>query len=310
LTHETPVIDFHAHLPVGWTGGRAKKRGRGRRAQDPVAAYAEKRWERMKREWDLPEPDWSLTSDELIARWAAEVDRHGLRCVNFITGGGNDSLAAAVRAHPGRFRGFAHHDPEAPGALDELRRAVEGLGLCGYKIIGPDVRSPLQDERFEPLWRYCEERRLPVLIHFGLLGHAGGIVSGQNISPLAVAGVAAAHPALPLVVPHFGCGYWQELLHLAWACPNVYVDTSGSNQWMRWMPYPLDLESLFRKAYETLGPGRILFGTDSSWFPRGFAARYLQDQLRVCHWLNLPAADIRKMFHDNAAALLGLALAP
>lgn len=301
------AIDFHAHLPVGW----GRRRPADAAAQeDPVARYARQRWERMKHEWDLSEPEWGLDAAELVRRWAGEIDRHGLRCVNFVTGGGNDDLAAAVAAHRGRMCGFAHHDPEGPGALDELKRAAGELGLCGFKIIGPDVRAPLGDPSFEPLWRWCEERRLPVLIHFGLLGHAGGTVSGQNISPLAVAGVAAAHPALPIVVPHFGAGYWQELLHLAWACPNVHVDTSGSNQWMRWMPYPLDLESLFRKAYETLGPDRIIFGSDSSWFPRGFSYRYLQDQVRVCHWLNLPLSDIRKIFHDNAAALLGLPPAP
>lgn len=27
-----------------------------------------------------------------------------------------------------------------------------------------------------------------------------------------------------------------KLLFLGWGCENVYVDTSGSNQWMRWMP--------------------------------------------------------------------------
>ena len=75
---------------------------------------------------------------------------------------------------------------------------------------------------------------------------------------------------------------------------------------MRWLPYPLTLEDLFRKAYETLGPERILFGTDSSYFPRGFSQRYLQDQLRVCYNLSFKEADVRNIFSGNAARLLEL----
>ena len=54
------------------------------------------------------------------------------------------------------------------------------------------------------------------------------------------------------------------------------------------MPYPLTLEALIRKFYETIGPDRILFGSDSSWFPRGFSIRYLQDQIRACRFMNMP----------------------
>ena len=32
--------------------------------------------------------------------------------------------------------------------------------------------------------------------------------------------------------PHFGCGFLREAAFLALQCPNVYVDTSSSNEWM------------------------------------------------------------------------------
>jgi hypothetical protein len=50
----------------------------------------------------------------------------------------------------------------------------------------------------------------------------------------------------------------------------------------------------------------MLFGSDSSYFPRGFVLRYLQDQLRICYQLNFPEADIRAIFGGNAARLMGL----
>jgi predicted TIM-barrel fold metal-dependent hydrolase len=86
----------------------------------------------------------------------------------------------------------------------------------------------------------------------------------------------------------------------------VLIDTSGSNQWMRWMPYKLTLEDLFRKAIETVGPDRIVFGTDSSYFPRGFAAEYLREQVQACRSIGLEQGTVEKIFHGNAARLLGL----
>ena len=69
---------------------------------------------------------------------------------------------------------------------------------------------------------------------------------------------------------------------------------------------PLTLDDLIRKFYETVGPDRILFGSDSSWFPRGFAIRYLQDQIRACRFMNLPDDALRKIFGDNAVRLFRL----
>ena len=294
-----PVIDFHAHFPTGdWHDHL-----------DPITAqYARARSERMRREWDLPPREKVSGTPEGLEKtadfWASEVDRYGLERVVFVTGRDNDTLAAMVRRHPGKFAGMAHHGITAPDAVDQLRRAVEELGLVGYKLLAPLVAVPFEDQTLEPVWKYCAEKRLPVLIHFGLLGHAGGLVYHPRLNPLTLYPVAAQYPEIPFIVPHFGCGYWQELLQLCWSCPNVYVDSSGSNQWTRWMPYPLSLEDLFRKAYETVGPERLLFGTDSSWLPRGFSYRYLQDQLRVCYWLNLKEEDIGAIFGGNARKLM------
>jgi len=240
-------------------------------------------------------------------RWAAELDRHGVRWINFVTGQSNDLLARVVRRHPDRFTGMAHH-PMRPGAGAEMRRAADELGLVGYKQLGPKTDLPFEDPSLRDLWEALAERRMPALIHFGFLGRGGGVVSHPRMSPLSLFTVARDFPEIPFVIPHFGAGYWQDLLALCWSLPNIHVDTSGSNQWMRWMPYPLTLEDLFRKAFETIGPERVLFGTDSAAFPRGFSVRYLQDQLRAAYTLNLPEADVAKVFGGNAARLFGLDL--
>lgn len=293
------VIDFHAHFPFGRWSVSPKPQ---------IQEYGRERTRRMNLEWDFPnrEEYSGQSAEELADRWAEEVEKYGLERIVFVTGGGNDVLARVVARHPDKFSGMAHHDPADPKALDLLRQAVEEYGLIGYKIIGPRMRLSFDDPSLTSLWDYVASRELPVLIHFGILGHAGGIVSGPNISPLAIANLSRNYPEIPFVIPHFGCGYFQELLHLCWSCPNVYADTSGSNQWMRWMPYPLDVESALRKAYETIGPRRIIFGTDSSWFPRGFAHRYLQDQVRAGRYMNMKDEDLADVFGGNAARLLKL----
>ena len=126
------------------------------------------------------------------------------------------------------------------------------------------------------------------------------------MSPLSLFETARDFPEIPFVIPHFGAGYWRELLALCWSLPNIHIDTSGSNQWMRWMPYDLTLESLFRKAYDTVGPERIIFGSDSILFPRGFAERYLQAQLRAAYTQGFCNEDVELIFGGNAARLLKL----
>ncbi len=300
------IIDFHAHF---WA---KRKTGGPPPLHHPAqVAYNRERSERMFLEWDFegpPEPmvEGEEAENQLIDRWAAEVEKYDLRAVNFLTGSNNEGLARVVKRHPGKFFGFAFHDPGQPDAVEQFKYAVEELGLKGYKMLGPRVEIDWTDPKLKPLWTYMADHKLPALIHFGPLGRAGGIVYHKHINPLTIFPIAREYPDIPIVVPHFGCGYMRELLHLCWSCPNVYVDTSGSNQWMRWEPYPMDIETAFRRFYETIGPQRIIFGTDSMWFPRGFVYRYLQDQMRAVRQLGFKEADIDAIFHDNAARLLKL----
>ena len=190
--------------------------------------------------------------------------------------------------------------------IDRLERALADGGLAGYKLLGPAIGKSLGDRTFDPLWECAQAREVPVLVHFGIMGGAGGIADHINMSPLTIHDVAKRFPRLPIIIPHFGCGYLFETLNLCWACPNVSIDTSGSNQWMRWMPYEVTLESLFRKYRETIGATRILFGTDSSWFPRGFTSAYLDAQVRAMMDVGYTEDELDAVLYRNAAALLKL----
>jgi predicted TIM-barrel fold metal-dependent hydrolase len=163
---------------------------------------------------------------------------------------------------------------------------------------------------------YAEAQRLgaPVLFHFGLLQSAIGAAlklpsqaDARYSNPMDLQRAARDFPEVNFIVPHFGAGYFRETLLLAAHCPNVYIDTSSANGWLRYMPYPMDLKLVFQRTLEAVGPERIIFGTDSSWFPRGFRCDILQEQLGILEALGVAKADVQRIMGGNLARLLRLA---
>lgn len=309
------IIDFHTHFPTTkpWFTGMGpdmqqqyiERRGerRARLLRDQARAYSEE-W---RLTWGYEPPESSPPDDATQAdRWAAEIDRYGLRAVGFVTGGGNDNLAQIIARYPDKFIGFAHNYPFADDAAAELKRAVTELGMKGYKLLAPMLDRPIEDEAAYPVWEMCAELDIPVLVHFGIQGGGGGIAWHENINPLKLHNVAKDFPDVTFVIPHFGCAWIRETLQLCWACANVSIDTSGSNQWVRWVDGDWTVKKLFRKYIETIGAERIIFGSDSSYFPRGFAVRYLDDQIRDCRELGLTPDQLQLIFAGNAARLFRL----
>ncbi len=306
------IIDFHAHFPYGSDDWLTPSK------QEYTERFGEDKWnylmERQQKaqekwwdRWGFGRPEVLADTLEVLAdKWYDEVVENNVAKIAFVTGGGNEALQRIVARHPDRFIGFAHHDPLAPGAVEELEEAVLEKGFKGYKLLGPAVNKPLNHPDFDPWWAKAEELRMPVLIHLGVLGGGGGVGSHININPLILHNVAKGFPYLTFVIPHFGCGYVRETLQLAWVCENVVIDTSGNNEWMRWMPEKWTLNDLFQRYYETIGPERILFGSDSSWLPRGFVARYFQEQYKAVGELGWSSQDVHKIFYGNAKRILNL----
>ena len=315
------IFDIHAHFPIKGDltqgGGRSLRTRETGQIDNPAVAARQsltrESLARTRSQWRLafnfPEPEKEpRSSEEQAARWVAELDTHGIERIGFVTGRDNDELARIVAMCPDRFVGFAHHDITLPDAASELSRAVTQLHLKGLKQLALAMSKPINDPSLYPVWEVCERLGIPALIHFGMLGAAGGVSYHPNISPAILEPVARDFPTVDFIIPHFGIQHVTDLLFLCWSCPNVHVDSSGSNQWVRWMPYKLTLDDLFQRFYETIGPERILFGSDSSWFPRGFAIRYLLDQIRICRFMNMKHEDLQLIFGGNAARLLDVPL--
>jgi predicted TIM-barrel fold metal-dependent hydrolase len=109
---------------------------------------------------------------------------------------------------------------------------------------------------------------------------------------------------VPLIVPHFGAGLLREALMLADLCPNVYLDTSSSNSWIKYTP-GLTLEQVFQTALNVVGPDRLLFGSDSSFFPRGWNRAVYESQKASLNAIGAPEDVQQKIFGGNFVRLFG-----
>jgi predicted TIM-barrel fold metal-dependent hydrolase len=117
-------------------------------------------------------------------------------------------------------------------------------------------------------------------------------------NPMNLHGVALAHPTVPIIVPHFGAGLFREALMIADLCPNVMLDTSSSNGWMKYH-HGLTLRGVFEQALAVAGADRLLFGTDSSFFPRGWVRAVFEQQRAALDELGIGDETRAKLFSGN-----------
>ncbi|MEI6875554.1 MAG: amidohydrolase family protein, partial [Spirochaetota bacterium] len=199
--------DSSAPAPAKGTGYSSGRTGK---HEHPWLESEKERWEKA---WRFPTPV-AVSKQEGERLWRKEVDdREWLKGVVLVTSGSNDFAAELVGRNQGAFQGYAHHDPLLSDAPERLERAL-AAGLRGYKMLGPKIDRSLDDPSFNPLWEVAAAREIPVLIHFGIMGGAGGIANHMNINPMVIHDVAKRFPRMPIIIPHFGCGYLFETLNL------------------------------------------------------------------------------------------------
>ena len=256
--------------------------------------------------WQLP----PIEPEKLASAWAHELDRHGVFASALIASvpGDEDSVIAAARAFPGRFFAYAMVNPRAltagmPAAFAEVRVACLFPAMHGYSI---------QDDCTRPVFEWAQAERRAVFVHCGVLSVGVrkklGLPSPFDMrlsNPIDLHAIALRYPEVPIIVPHFGAGYFREALMLADQCSNIYLDTSSSNHWMRYQAGHLTLREVFRHALEVAGPQRLLFGTDSSFFPRGWHQAIFEDQAKALYEIGTSEADARAIFSENLLRILG-----
>jgi uncharacterized protein len=224
--------------------------------------------------WHVP-----ASPEDLAGRWAKELDAAGVSRAALIASvpGDEDSVAAAVKSHPTRFVGFFMLNPAADDAPERAKRGLTELGLRAVCLFPAMHHVSLYDDRVTRIVdTVAQVPGAAVFVHCGALSvgvrQKLGMPSQFHLrlgNPLEVSRLALAYPKVPFIIPHFGAGLFREALMAADQCGTIHFDSSSSNGWMKYYP-DLTLDVVFRQALKVAGSQRILFGTDSSYFPRGW----------------------------------------
>jgi predicted TIM-barrel fold metal-dependent hydrolase len=259
--------------------------------------------------WQLPGEDPKHLADT----WVQELDRHGVSKAALIASvpGDQESVIAAVRAFPQRFYGYMMVNPAAPSPAADVERAVASGNIHGLCFFPAMHRYSIQDDRATALLDLLAGHpRAIAFVHCGVL--SVGVRKKLSLpspfdmrfsNPIDVHAVALRYPQVRFVIPHFGAGYLREALMLCDLCPNVYLDTSSSNSWMRYDESHLDLRAVFRRALDVAGPKRLFFGTDSSYFPRGWNRDIFEAQTKALYEIGITEETARLIFHENLTQL-------
>ena len=258
--------------------------------------------------WEHPGPP-----DALADRWIAELDRHYVTQAALIASipGDEESVAAAIARHPSRLVGFFMLNPSAADAAERLSRALDLWKLRGVCLFPAMHHYRLDDERVMATFEAAATRGTAVFVHCGVLTVGVrkklGLPSAFDLrlgDPLVLARVAARFPKVPVIIPHFGAGFFREALMAVDQCHNIYLDTSSTNAWIRYHP-GLTLDAVFRQALEVAGPDRLLFGTDSSFFPRGWQRPIYEQQKHALDAIGVDDESQAKIFGGNFQRLFG-----
>jgi predicted TIM-barrel fold metal-dependent hydrolase len=253
--------------------------------------------------WETPGSAYTLAD-----RWVRELDAHNVSRAALIASVPSDetSVAAAVARHPQRFVGLFMLDPAVGDPVARARRALGELGLRGICLFPAMHHVPLHDDRIHQIVSVAAAHSgAAVFVHTGVLSVGVrkklGLASRFDLrlgDPLGVARLALAFPEVPFIIPHFGAGLFREALMAADTCSNIYFDTSSSNDWIKYTP-GLTLDTVFHTALSVAGASRLLFGTDSSFFPRGWQKPVFEAQQRLFSSLGQSAEDEALIFGGN-----------
>lgn len=259
--------------------------------------------------WDLPDEQ----PEQLATSWALELDRRRVERAALIASipGDADSVIAAVQKFPQRFYGYAMVDPTTADAIVQTSRILDSGHIQCLCFFPAMHRYSMHDDRVSALLDVAAAHpRVAAFVHCGVLSVGVrkrlGLASHFDMrysNPIDLHEVALRFPTVRFIVPHFGAGYFREALMLCDLCPNIYLDTSSSNNWMRYEEAHLNLRTVFRRALDVAGPARLLFGTDSSYFPRGWNTQVFETQSKVLYEIGIDSEAARLIFHDNLQQL-------
>jgi glutamate-1-semialdehyde 2,1-aminomutase len=232
------VFDMHAHLFHTSHFAEGKKP----EFLEPDTGYGRNQWQ------------------EALARWMPGREAHGLFFGYPSAGndrvGENRFVAGQVDAfgNDSPSRGLMLVSPEDdPGMVRETMRERGFVGIKPYRLYAPfEDTTQVRIEDFAPdwMWELCDEIKGVLMLH---IMRSAGIADEQNLK--SIHRLCAKHPRCTLVLAHIARSFSyrnaREGLPKIASIPNLVLDNSAVTE----------MEAM-RCALDTLGPQRVLFGSD------------------------------------------------
>ena len=195
----------------------------------------------------------------------------------------NDYVAASMRRFSDRLVGFGCVDPRDSGAVAEVFRSVNELGLRGISFDPKASGVHADDSGMTAIYRAAVELGVPVVFTMGPR-------TGTYGDPMRIDAVARQFPELRIVCSH-GC--WpqvNEFVAIAYTHDHVYLEAS--------LYWHLPGAGAFIEAMHTIIQDRVVY---ASAFPFGALSSYVQFQDMI------EDRDVEDLvLRQNALRLLGL----
>ena len=213
---------------------------------------------------------------------------------------GNDRIARLVKRWPERLIPFGSVNPLFADALDEFKRAVEMLGMKGFKLSPIYQGFHPMDPRAVRIYQQAQEWGIPLIFH-------AATAQASNIplkwaSPILFDDVAHAFPELKIVMAHLGHPWQKECFVMARKHSNVYTELSG-NFYRPWFFYQSLLFALnWGQTY------KIMFGSD---WPITTPRETIEGLRKVNQFAagglpEIPEAVIDSIIYRDSLELLGI----
>ena len=246
--------------------------------------------------------------ETLAEMWITELDRNKIDRALFlpILGASMTELARFIAIRPDRFSGYLFlDDPHKKKAVTAIRKWAKSDGICGIKLYPPLSHVSVADRSMFPVYEEAAAHGLPVLIHFGIT--TAPIADYRYANPLDLMLPSKLFPDTKFIIAHFGAGFFREVLMLGFHASNIFLDTSGTNNWRLYLPEVMPLKQVFKRSIEVFGADKILFGTDTILNGKtGYRSFVFKEQKKALAEIKVKKEDRAKIMGGNATKLFGL----
>ena len=202
----------------------------------------------------------------------------------------NQEVAAIAKKHSEIFIGVGAANPSNRRvAISEIATARQlGLKLVNLEPGATHPAMHVDDRTMYPIYAYCEDEQIPLIIMCG--GAAGPTL--DYTAPQRLDRVLADFPELTVVASHGGWPWVQEVLHVAFRRPNLYI---SPDMYLHRLPGMND----YLLAANGFLAERFLFGTAYPFCPLVPYTKWFKS-------LPIKPDVMENILYKNAARLLGL----